>query len=87
MVTLPFNAAGAPCVESSAPEAWFTPGLTPEQAGALCTGCPVMAECLAVAMTAEGSLVGGKFSGRYGVWGGLTPDQRAALHRRRTRLR
>lgn len=41
---------------------------------AVCIECPVREECLAYAMEFEGSLVE---TGRYGIWGGLTPGQRA----------
>lgn len=50
---------------------------------AICAGCPVVAECLADALRTEGS--GG--SGRYGVRGGLSPDERADVWRRSHRVR
>jgi WhiB family redox-sensing transcriptional regulator len=44
------------------------------QAKAVCGGCPVRAECLDSALSRGID---------YGVWGGLTPDERRALRRRR----
>lgn len=43
-----------------------------------CEGCPlaIRASCLAIAMTAEGK---GGLDRRHGVFGGLTPRQRARL--------
>ena len=61
------------------PDQWFSEspdGL--EAAAALCAGCPIAEQCLAVAMHAERGI--GTYS-RYGVFGGLTPDQRAQLAR------
>ena len=42
----------------------------------VCKGCPVTAECLSYAMQTEEE---------FGVWGGLTPEERTLLGRR-TRL-
>jgi WhiB family redox-sensing transcriptional regulator len=47
-------------------------------AKAVCHRCPVREECLAAAMD------GGE---RVGIWGGLTPVERANLQRRRRRAR
>ena len=69
-------------------ELFFGPdegGHTPEQiaaAKAVCMWCPVRAECLAEALETRSD---------YGVWGGLTGDERLALRRQqqaqsRTRL-
>lgn len=43
-------------------------------AKALCRQCPVREECLATALALDE---------RHGVWGGLTPAERAALRRPR----
>lgn len=43
-----------------------------------CGACPVKSDCLADAMNREGDLTD---SHRYGIQGGLTPAQRAGLHR------
>lgn len=48
-----------------------------------CRTCPVAADCLDVAMRDETGLPGDY---RYGIWGGLTPDERAALDDTRTDL-
>lgn len=45
-------------------------------ARAICTGCPVMAECATAAVQAEGRRA---ITSRFGMWGGLTPAQRHAL--------
>ena len=61
------------------PDQWFAE--SPQghaEAARLCAGCPIAEQCLAVAMRAERGL--GPYS-RYGVFGGLTPDQRARLAR------
>lgn len=44
----------------------------------ICAECPVRGQCLALAMKREEGL---KLDGRYGVFGGLTPEQRYALER------
>lgn len=41
---------------------------------AACRTCPVRQQCLEEAMTAEGTLTAGS---RFGIFGGLTPQQRA----------
>lgn len=46
--------------------------------------CPVIAECLEFVMRMEAS-TSARF--RAGVWGGLTPEARAALYRKRVRNR
>lgn len=43
----------------------------------ICSGCPVVAECLAYALAHESD-----FRTRHGVWGGKSPAQRWALARR-----
>lgn len=46
------------------------------QAKRLCLGCRVRLECLQLAMGREGDV---SHHGRYGVWGGMTPRERADL--------
>ncbi len=46
------------------------------RAKAFCFGCPVSLQCLTLALEAEGN--SGE-SRRYGIFGGLTPAERAAL--------
>lgn len=50
-----------------------------DKAVAICWGCPVEADCLADAMEAETYR---PTSGRHGIWGGKTPQQRYAMYRR-----
>ncbi|MFB6524873.1 WhiB family transcriptional regulator [Streptomyces sp. NPDC056399] len=52
----------------------FVEGAAHNRAKALCTGCPVKAECLAYAL--DGRI-------EHGVWGGMTERERRALLRRR----
>jgi WhiB family redox-sensing transcriptional regulator len=47
-------------------------------ARAVCAQCPVRAECFNAAASAEG---GRAADYRYGMWGGLTPEERASRHR------
>lgn len=46
----------------------------------ICGGCPVAAACLEVAMAAEGARVR---DSRHGMFGGLSPHERARLWRER----
>ncbi len=46
------------------------------RAKSFCHVCPVRQQCLALALTAEGASAEGL---RFGVFGGLTPNERAAL--------
>ncbi|MFF3313608.1 WhiB family transcriptional regulator [Streptomyces sp. NPDC002952] len=55
-------------------EALFADGAGQTRAKAICTGCPVRAECLADALDNRIE---------WGVWGGLTERERRALLRRR----
>jgi WhiB family redox-sensing transcriptional regulator len=48
-------------------------------AKSICKGCPVASECLELAMGAESG------TQRHGIYGGLTPRQRADLARRRAK--
>jgi len=50
--------------------------MKPEQAQALCAGCPIIEQCLAAAMEREGDVVA---RNRYGIWGGTTPKMRALI--------
>lgn len=56
------------------PELFFPerPGVSPRLAKQICAGCPVRVECL------EYALRNGE---RFGVWGGLSPKERARLRR------
>jgi WhiB family redox-sensing transcriptional regulator len=64
------------------PELFFPIGTTGaavpqiEQAKRICAQCPVMAECLEFALSSRQD---------YGVWGGLTEDERRSLRRSRQR--
>lgn len=61
------------------PEMFFPVNVAGDRvAQAYCRTCPVRDACLADAMTREGRKGA---SGRYGIVGGLTPDQRARLAR------
>ena len=58
-------------------DAWFSADEVGEEADAarrVCAGCPVRLECLDYALG---------WSIRHGLWGGLSPKERAALKRRR----
>lgn len=65
----------APC-EEGAPDAWWPARAGDVDDAALaarcCVDCPARVECLAYALAADE---------RDGIWGGLTPDQRASLGR------
>ncbi len=50
-------------------------------ARAICAGCPVRAECLEFALTAEKGQVS---SSRFGVYGGMSPRERFREYRRRS---
>lgn len=64
-----------PC--SADPELWFDPDLT-DEAKDICDACPAKARCLVIALAQEVNLAG---SSRWGVWGGLTPDERFEIER------
>ncbi|MFC9795438.1 WhiB family transcriptional regulator [Streptomyces sp. NPDC127584] len=55
-------------------EELFVEGAAQNRAKALCTGCPVKAECLAHALDRRIE---------HGVWGGMTERERRALLKRR----
>ena len=48
-----------------------------DEAVAWCDRCPVRARCLETALAIE------QPSTRFGVWGGLTPDERQRMHHKR----
>ncbi|MFF0409155.1 WhiB family transcriptional regulator [Kitasatospora sp. NPDC004745] len=54
-----------------------------ETARSYCNRCPVATACLEEVLDEEGNR---EAKGRYGVRGGLTPGQRAALSRKRRKL-
>ncbi|MFE5299972.1 WhiB family transcriptional regulator [Streptomyces sp. NPDC056632] len=56
----------------------FVEGAAQNRAKALCTGCPVKAECLAYALDRRVD---------HGVWGGMTERERRALLKRRPTVR
>lgn len=70
------------------PELWFSDAPDKsriatedrEYAKAICNGCPVRQQCLDLAMAHES----GSHWHRFGIYGGLTPNERAALHRKGT---
>ena len=55
------------------PDALFVQGAAQNRAKAVCSGCPVRAECLADALDNRTE---------FGVWGGMTERERRALLRR-----
>lgn len=62
---------------------WFsTAETTQEIARQICSTCPVAAECLDLAMAAEGALGA---AGRFGIFGGMTPTERARMARQAIR--
>jgi len=56
------------------PDALFVRGAAQQAAKNVCTGCPVIAECLADSLDNKTE---------FGVWGGMTERQRRALLKRR----
>jgi WhiB family redox-sensing transcriptional regulator len=61
---------GALCAQAD-PEQWFpNPGEHSRAAKAICGGCPIRERCLEYALAEEIE---------FGVWGGLTATERAAL--------
>jgi len=71
----------AACRLSNDPEAAFAKDPSPELEKfrtEFCRWCPVTVECLRVALDRELDLSAGH---RHGVWGGLTPDERARYAR------
>lgn len=73
----------AACIDY--PEETFFPPSTTSGWGtarAICGDCPVRLACLEDALAMEGRRAG---QSRFGMWGGLTPDERASLWRSRSR--
>jgi hypothetical protein len=69
-------AARALCAQAD-PEIFFPPAGDPgTEAKKICARCPVRQDCLAYALDADE---------RFGIWGGLDPDERRNLHRRQNR--
>jgi hypothetical protein len=68
--------ARAQCAETD-PEIFFPPKGDPATAArAICRCCPVRDDCLVYALDAREE---------YGIWGGLDPDERRNLRRKKTR--
>jgi hypothetical protein len=65
-----------PC-QLSDPEIWFDPQ-TQQVAIDYCNQCPLRLPCAEYALRIEANL---EACSRYGVWGGLTPSQRASIAR------
>lgn len=64
---------GALCAQAD-PEAWFPEkGGSPREAKRICAACPVRSDCLYRAMDGGES---------FGIWGGLSPKERAAVRQR-----
>lgn len=75
--------ASAACRRPGADPSWWSASPNTSEsarARAWCAGCPVAAQCLELAMDAEGSTAAGH---RYGVFGGLTGPQRRDLYDKR----
>lgn len=79
---------GALCYRLGQPELWwpkgeadYQPGGTVELAKETCSHCPVSDACLQIAMRAEIGDRGEPLGhwGRSGIWGGLSPRERANL--------
>lgn len=76
---------GAACRDID-PETFYPVGVTGpaldqiDEAKAVCARCPVRSSCLEWALT-SGADMG------YGVWGGLTESERAAIKRRKSRTK
>lgn len=51
--------------------------MSESKATALCAGCPIMEQCLEMALKAEGDVTA---RNRYGVWGGTTPAMRVKVN-------
>lgn len=70
--------ADAAC-QSADPDAFFLgKGKSADPARAICDTCPVQSECLDWAMKVEADWAN---THRYGIWGGLSPNERARLAR------
>lgn len=79
--------AGAPCLDEE-PELFFPVGDGPAaqeqitEAKIVCAGCEAREVCLEWALGRDAK---GRVRGEYGVWGGLSEDERRAEMRRRSR--
>lgn len=63
---------------STDPDEWYpAPGNGAGYLRRICGGCPVETQCLDYVMATEPN------SARYGIWAGLDPEERRALHRER----
>jgi WhiB family transcriptional regulator, redox-sensing transcriptional regulator len=62
--------------ESVPANSGYQVGWDPRPAVKVCRGCPVRPDCLEFALND---------TNQYGVWGGLTEDERKELRRRRSR--
>lgn len=65
-----------PCTVHPEPDLWHGNVGEQQYATRLCQPCPVRQECLAYVLHVERVYAE---SGRWGVWGGLLPAQRAKL--------
>lgn len=70
--------AKAACADLDTDLFFVGPLEQPTAAKKVCTGCPVRTDCLTYALRTHQD---------YGVWGGLTPDERKSLRRRYQRQR
>lgn len=68
----------APC--ALAPDLFFTASRPPEELRRVCQRCPIRADCLDTALELER---GQPTRNRHGLWGGLSPSERAELDTRR----
>lgn len=74
-MTVTLELPTVPCVSN--PEGWYSGHPTAIAAAkAVCDTCPEKRECLTMALRAE---VGEPVSLRFGIFGGMTPAERAAL--------
>ena len=60
------------CVGATDPDLWYPErGQSPKRAKRICASCQVREDCLAWALEHEG----------FGIWGGLSPNERRRLSR------
>lgn len=72
--------AKAACIAAPDPDVFYaTDGSELEAARHYCSSCPVAHPCLSMALSVPAS-------GDFGVWGGMTKDERAILRERLSRL-
>ncbi|MDP9850236.1 WhiB family transcriptional regulator [Streptosporangium lutulentum] len=72
--------ASGTCVRSPNADAWFPENGRPAGARKLCKGCPVIAECLELALREEAGLGRSRVQG---VRGSRTPTERYRINRQR----